>query len=177
MEKGDETMKVERRWFITVFIVLLPLLLVGITRGDQEETKFQWVIGSAASALANDSSKITLTGTGTFKPNDPEEVTGGGTWQTFNPGATTPNASGTFKVTRLVKVDLTPSVPDPSIRGGLAFFRIKYSDGNRGILVVSCRVGAPAPVFEGVTASKDFTDYWSRIPAGTLFRVVTEPED
>ncbi len=170
-------MKVETRWIITVFIVLLPLLLVGITRGDEKETKFQWLIGTAASALANDNSKITLTGSGTFQPNDPEEVNGGGTWQTFAPGATTPDASGTFKVTRLVKVDFTPSVPDPSIRGGLAFFRIKYSDGSQGILVVSCRVGAPPPVFEGVTASKGFTDYWNRIPAGTLFQVVTETED
>ena len=170
-------MRIDRRWFFMMFIVLLPLVLVGTIRGDQEETKFQWLIASAASALANDSSKITLTGTGTFKPDDPEEVNGGGTWQTFAPGATTPDASGTFKVTRLVKVDFTPSVPDPSIRGGLAFFRIKYSDRSQGILVVSCRVGAPPPVFEGVTASKGFTDYWNRIPAGTLFQVVTETED
>ncbi len=172
-------MKVERRWFITMLIVLLPLLLVGNIRGDQEETKFQWVIASADSALANDNSKIILTGTGTFEPSDPEEVTGGGTWQTVAPNGITVTGSGTFRVTGLVKFDLAPgSVSDPSIRAGLAFLRIKYSDGSRGILVLSCHLpGTPASVFEGGTASKGFTDYWNRIAAPTFFRVVTETEE
>jgi len=154
-------------------------MVVAITKADQEETKFQWVIASADSAQANNNSKITLTGTGTFQPNDPEEVTGGGTWQTFAPGATTPTGSGTFQVTALVKFDLAPgSVADPSIHAGLAFLRIKYSDGSRGILVLSCQLpGTPPSVFEGATASKGFTDYWNRIPSPTFFRVVTETED
>src|SRR3989454_7596489 len=39
-----------------------------------------------ASARANDNSKITLTGSGEFRsnPGNPQDVTGGGTWQTFD---------------------------------------------------------------------------------------------
>src|SRR2546426_9954302 len=43
--------------------------------------------GGIASARANlDLSKITLTGSGTFRsnPGNPQDVTGGGTWQTFD---------------------------------------------------------------------------------------------
>src|SRR5256885_17021390 len=39
--------------------------------------------GGVASAFANDNSKITLTGTGTFRsnPGNPQDVTGGGGWR------------------------------------------------------------------------------------------------
>ena len=48
-----------------------------------------------------------------------------------------------------------------------------------GILVVSCTgVAAPASMFEGITASKGYVDYWNRVaPAGgvdanrTLFHI------
>jgi hypothetical protein len=87
-------------------------------------------------------------------------------------------------VTGLVRFDLAPGrIPNPpnpgaaAIRAGLAFLRIAYSDGSRGILVVSCHLpGTPQSVFEGVTASKGFTDYWNHIPAGTFFQVIREPE-
>src|SRR2546428_9816677 len=41
--------------------------------------------GGVASAFANDNSKITLTGTGTFRsnPGNPQDVTGGGSWTTY----------------------------------------------------------------------------------------------
>src|SRR2546427_3411394 len=48
---------------------------------------------------------------------------------------------------------------------GLAVLSIEYSDGSHGILVVSCHgAGTPDTVFEGITASKDFVDYWNRVP-------------
>src|SRR5712692_4332979 len=61
------------------------------------EQQFRWDIisvdfatgtlsaGGVASARANDGSKITLTGSGTFRPGDKEDVTGGGTWEAFDP--------------------------------------------------------------------------------------------
>ena len=54
-------------------------------------------------------------------------------------------------------------------RAGLAVLRIQYNDGAHGILVVSCHgAGTPDSVFEGITASKDFTDFWNRVaPSGT----------
>src|SRR5713226_5123873 len=46
--------------------------------------------GGVASARANDNSKITLTGSGTFRsnPGNPQDVTGGGTWTTHAPDGT-----------------------------------------------------------------------------------------
>ena len=130
--------------------------------------------GGVASARANlDLSKITLTGSGTFRsnPGNPQDVTGGGTWQTFDAsGGST--GSGSYTVTGLVSFTLapgTPPLPHDNIgnladaRGGLLVVRIAYSDGSEGTLVVSCHiVGTPDAVFEGVTASKGFVDYWSR---------------
>ncbi len=130
--------------------------------------------GGVASARANlDLSKITLTGSGTFRsnPGNPQDVTGGGTWQTFDAsgGAT---GSGSYTVTGFVSFTLapgTPPLPHDNIgnladaRGGLLVVRIAYSDGSEGTLVVSCHiVGTPDAVFEGVTASKGFVEYWNR---------------
>jgi hypothetical protein len=40
---------------------------------------------------------------------------------------------------------------------------IAYDDGSEGTLVVSCHlVGTPDSVFEAVTATKGFVDYWNR---------------
>src|SRR2546422_9827383 len=58
--------------------------------------------GGVASALANDNSKITLTGTGTFRsnPGNAQDVTGGGGWTTYpSRGAGTGN--GTHQRTRV----------------------------------------------------------------------------
>lgn len=123
--------------------------------------------GGIASARANDGSKITLTGSGTFRsnPGNPQDVTGGGTWQTAT-------GSGTYEVTEFVRFEVapgTPPLPNDNIgnsadnRAGLLVVRIAYSDGSKGTLVVSCHlVGTSDAVFEGVTASRGFVDYWNR---------------
>jgi len=136
------------------------------------DTQFKWVIVSSASALAVDGSSITLTGTGTFAPDDPDEVTGGGTWAVSTGGA------GTFKVTRLIRFDLAPgSVSNPTIHAGVAFFRVAYSDGSRGILVLSCHLpGTPANVAEGGAASKGFVDYFNLQPHGTFFQQLSSED-
>jgi len=92
-------MRTDRHWFLAAAILLiLPLIFALISRGDSEKTKFRWDIisvdfstltlsaGGTASVRADDNSKITLTGSGTFKPDDPEDVTGGGNWTTFDSG-------------------------------------------------------------------------------------------
>src|SRR5712664_1526906 len=72
---------------------------------DEENHKYRWDIinvdfstgtltaGGIASARANDNSKITLTGMGTFRANsgDSQDVTGGATWKTWD---TKGNATG-----------------------------------------------------------------------------------
>jgi hypothetical protein len=132
--------------------------------------------GGMASAKANDNSKITMTGSGTFVApggggGTSGAATGGGTYEIFLPGGTTPTSSGTYQVTGLVRWQPAPGTPPPltdniddgTPSAGLAVLRVAYSDGAQGILVVSCHlVGTPDSVFEGITASKGFVDYWNR---------------
>ena len=46
---------------------------------------------------------------------------------------------------------------------GLAALRIAYSDGSEGVLIVSCHLaaGSSPAMPEGISASKDFVDYWN----------------
>jgi hypothetical protein len=120
--------------------------------------------GGTASAFANDNSKITLTGTGTFRSNsgNSQNVTGGGTWETSS-------GSGTYEVTGFVSYVLAPgtfplahdNIGNPAdARAGLAVLKISYNDGSDGVLIVSCTIaGTPAAVFEGITATKRYVDY------------------
>lgn len=129
--------------------------------------------GGMASARANDGSKITLTGSGTFHGSgDDDAVTGGGMWWTFNPSGIQ-TATGTYEVKRLLSWEPapgTPPLPHDNIgeledsSAGLAVLRIDYSDGSQGVLTVSCHLNPPTPasVFEGVTTTKGFADYWNR---------------
>ncbi len=155
--------------------------------------------GGIASAHANDGSRITLTGSGTFVApaaggGPSGDVTGGGTWQTFGPSGA-PTGSGTYEVTALVRWEMAPGsppLPHDNIgnladqRAGLVVLSIMYDDGSRGVLVVSCHLlGSPNTIFEGVTASKGFVDYWNReappTPPGnanrTTFHVIPEAGD
>jgi hypothetical protein len=136
--------------------------------------------GGHASALNNIGGMITFTGSGTFvAPSGGDgtssAVTGGGTWMITTPSG---GSSGTYEVTGLVRWEEAPgtfpatndNIGNPAdFRPGLAVLRIEYSDGSHGILVVSCHgAGTPDTVFEGITVSKDFVDYWNRLaPSGT----------
>src|SRR6266702_6727596 len=180
-------MKMKRFWPVWL-AVLLVLMLLGsalfVTRTSAAGQKYRWDIisvgfaaaslsaGGFASAIANDSSSITLTGEGTFNAASDfgnRNVTGGGTWQTFDPSGAT--ASGTYQVTSFVSFTVAPGtarLPNDNIgnikdqRGGLLFVTIQYSDGSPGVLAVSCDLlGTPDSVFEGIRVSKGFVDYWN----------------
>jgi hypothetical protein len=161
--------------------------------------------GGKASASAQNKSMITLTGSGTFTVGDSDDVTGGGTWQTVAPPPVSTTNGGSYRVTRLVRFDVAPGaqtvttkdlIGDGTLRdnrGGLAILRIAYSYGSKGILVVSCDLpgnkppgpaGSPDSLFEGITASKGFVDYWNRaapVPGvdgnRTLFHVVASNKE
>ena len=197
---------------------LLPVLVVADTRDDA--AMIRWDIihivtfsptgnviaeGGMASALAQNKSMITLTGSGTFTLGDSDDVTGGGTWKTVAPPPESTTHSGTYRVTRLIRFDVAPGaqasnakdlIGDGTLadnRGGLAILRITYSDRSKGILVVSCDLpgnpppgpaGSPDTIFEGITASKGFVDYWNRVAPvplvdgnRTLFHVLPTSED
>jgi hypothetical protein len=202
-------MRTNWRWFrIGLILLVVPLVFTFYAMangdGDCKETKYRWDIiritssnpnnvfpGGFASALANDGSKITITGHGTFEPLEPDEVTGGGAWTTYAPGGKTVTGNGTYRVQRLVRFDLAPGVLTKAVdnipgakgdltdtRAGLMFVRIAYSDGSEGILVFSCGLdGSPASIFEGVTASKGYTDYWNSLPGLTLFHIFHQDEN
>jgi len=228
-------MKVQRKWFLAAALLLPLLFVTTIKANEREEPTFRWDIvhissfspvtvnaGGSGSALSNDCAtvmmvttcaKITVTGSGTFTPGDPDNVSGGGNWQTFDKtGAST--GSGTYKVTRLIQFTTAPGTQTSTLvdnigdgtltdnRAGLAFFSIKYFDnlgdpihgaGGKGVLVVSCHLNgnpppqgpdaAPPSIFEGITASKGFVDYWNRVaPVGgvdgnrTLFHVLAQDQ-
>ncbi len=80
--------------------------------------------------------------------------------------------AGTYRVTGLISFERAPGTFPPladeignpqEASAGLAFLRVSYSDGRRGVLVVSCHlVGTPDFVFERITASRSFVDFWNR---------------
>ena len=174
-------------WMLMVGSALITTLWASASRvrADDEDLRVRWDIintvpappapavvtaGGKASARANDDSKITMTGMGTFEGTS-GEAKGGGTWMVCNKAATV-CASGTYRVRRLVRFELAPGTPNPAntdqidegqASAGLAVLSISYSDGDKGILVVSCHlVGTPDSVFEGITATKGIVDFWNR---------------
>lgn len=180
---------VSARLILTASAVALAMLLSMTTRPPVaygQAAHIRWDIhhntsfspptfeaGGFASAFANDNSSITLTGSGTFVApaggdGTSSAVTGRGDWETSN------NESGTYKVAGLVRWEEAPGsigsgtidniAPIANARAGLAVLRIEYSDGEHGVLTVSCALaGTPDSVFEGITASKGFVDYWNRV--------------
>jgi hypothetical protein len=131
--------------------------------------------GGTASARSNDGSKITVSGTGTFpdvRNKCRKDVTGGGNWTVVAGDARCFPGSGTYRVTELLNWTTaggTPPLPCDTIgarednTSGLATLRVRYSNGKTGSLTISCHfVGTPNCVFEGITATMDYEDFWNR---------------
>ncbi len=175
-------MKIQKNWVLLALVaVVLAAISFPIYRAHADgNSQFQFNItpaasgAPAASSLAEDGSKISFRGTGTFQPDDPQSVTGGGTWETTDSSGSV-TGSGSWQPTLLVKWDLRPEIfaPNPAVKGGLAFFQITYDDGARGILGVSCFLpGAPPSVSEGIIASKDSILYGGHVHASPTFFVL-----
>lgn len=179
-------MKTMRRWLSGVGVVLFAIMTTGSMAFGQA-AHVRWDIisvdipittlspGGFAFATADTNLRIRFTGEGTFvapaSGGTSGAVTGGGTWETFNP-ADVSTGSGTYRVTGLASwqfanfqtpifIDL---IGDTNERAnGHAVLRIEYSDGSLGTLVIGCHgPGAPDGIFEGVTATKRLVTYWSR---------------
>lgn len=190
-------MKIRKTHFITVTVAILCFSISSLIaptaavaeRGDTIQWDIVTVVGTnvnpggQATASAQDGSKITMTGSGTFRVDDlSNNVTGGGTWETRNSSGVV-TGSGTFTALRNLRFELAPGAffPPPFVdnvgnskdaRAGLTFLRIIYSDGSEGVLVISCHlVGTPDSNFEGITASKGFVDFWRHETGTTLYHV------
>ena len=148
--------------------------------------------GGVASAQTPEGQTITLTGSGTFvapagSNGGTSAVTGGGTWTTSTGG------SGTYEVKGLVSWQFASSQPlliggfpvtdntgtNTERANGVAVLRIRFSDGQSGVLTVGCHgPGAPAGIFEGIATTKGYKTYYNvpaplgNVDAGrTLFHV------
>jgi hypothetical protein len=176
-------------WIAAIALVLLGSVTTGASANSADHVR--WDIfslnfstgtaspGGVASALAEDGSKITFTeSSGTFVApaggtGRSSAATGGGNWTTYAPDGTTVTGSGIYEVTGLVLWEQAPGTfPLPTdligdiaeTSAGLAVLTVEYSDGERGILVVSCHLGGtPNSVFEGVNASKGFVHYYDNV--------------
>jgi hypothetical protein len=185
-----------RRRFLTAGLLLSALLagalLSGSAAAGSSHPQYRWDLiqidfaagtlgpGGHDSAIAQDGSTITLTGQGTFvagKKVGNHHVTGGGTWQTFDPAGNS-TGQGTYQVTNFVSFTVAPGafpagltdlIGDPKNgRSGLLFVTIRYSNGSTGVLTVSCRQPGPPPgpasMFEGIRVSMGYVDYWNGTP-------------
>jgi hypothetical protein len=142
--------------------------------------------GGEASAFSEDGSRITVTGHGTFPNADrcSHDVTGGGTWK-ITAVSSDPRCfrgSGKYRVIELLSWHPAPGgtlpIPDNtndkgSVSAGLVTLRLLFDNGHRGTLTVSCDLpGAPGCMFEGITASMVYEDFWNHDKGGfTLFHV------
>ncbi len=180
--------KTRPRIAIAFSAVLLLAMTVDLPVAQGQASHVRWDIlsivfspltlnpGGVAFAKADTGLTIKFTGAGTFVApavgdGTSSAVTGGGTWETFNPGGAS-TGSGTYSVTGLVSWEfansqtgtLIDNIGDTNERAnGNAVLRIEYSDGSHGTLVVGCHgPGAPDGIFEGVTATKGFVTYWER---------------
>ena len=183
-------MRTDRRWYLAIIGTLL-FLGVGIAARADDAITVRWDIihikfgspntisegGKAFATTKNPTSlKIELTGTGTFKPGESDDVTGGGTWVTYSgcPGACVPTGSGTYRVTRLASWEfddlqllVNNDLIGPNAANGNAVLGIHYSDGSNGILGIGCHgPGAHDGIVEGVIASKGFETYWDAAAPG-----------
>jgi len=148
--------------------------------------------GGDAAAKAEDGSIITITGHGTFPNVDrcSPVVSGGGTWSIFKPATSTDSrcfsGSGNYRVTELLSWVTAPGgvLPLPDATGdrgtasaGLATLRVRFDDGRRGTLTISCHLpGSPNCMPEGITATMVYEDFFeAQPPTGdhnrTLFHV------
>ena len=189
--------KLKRLGFLWVIAVGISVLPIGAAQKAYARARHvRWDImvfnstftafsaGGTLSATAVDGSQITLTGTGTFvQPasgkGTSNAVTGGGTWATNSP-----RAHGTYTVQGFVQyveapgsfagtgvVDNIGDVEDT--HAGLGILSVLYSDGERGILLVSCNLNGMPSIYEGATATKGFVNYFAPVlpgdPNATMF--------
>jgi len=174
-------MKIASKWISGITVVSLAVLLcmtVGlpVVRGQAAHVRWDIVTiaggspapGGIASALSDNNSVITITGSGTFVApaggdGTSSATTGGGTFKIHTSDGTL-RASGTYEVTGLVRWDEKGTFPFDKAVGGLAILRVEFSTGSHGVLVVSCHApsGSSPAIFEGITMSIDFVDFWNR---------------
>jgi hypothetical protein len=206
-------------WLATLSLALMFVFVAVVARADDDKTIVRWDIisltfnegglgihglnaGGVALAQApnhvppNVPFRIRFTGSGTFpaRRGPSSDVTGGGTWETFDENGLS-TGFGKYRVRGLASWEFdsfqTPGfidhIADASTRAnGNAVLRIRYSDGSTGVLLIGCHgPGASNGIVEGVGGSKNQVTYWfiEQPPPGavdlnrTLFHILVEEDD
>jgi hypothetical protein len=121
------------------------------TDANGNHASYAWVIGATTpsdSAMAPDGSTIELTGHGTLTAGPGSTASGGGTFTSSAGG------SGAWTATAVEGfVSYGPAGPHfpPGFTGGEAKLRVALSNGQTGVLTITCVLGSPpAGKMEGI---------------------------
>jgi hypothetical protein len=137
-----------RRSFVLPFLALG--LLLGLSgpamasNANGNHNSYGWVVGAdppfTDTAIAPDGSTIAMSGSGTLKAGPGHTATGGGSYSLSSGG------SGTWTVTGVQGfVSYGEAIPQgiPGAFGGETKLKVSLSDGDSGVLTITCLLGSP----------------------------------
>ena len=145
------------RSFVLVSLALgLLLALSGpaaASDANGNHNSYFWVVGAdpphSDTAIAPDGSTITMSGQGSLRAGPGKTADGGGTYVLSSGG------SGTWTVTGVQGfVSYGEAIPQdlPGAFGGLTKLKVSLSNGDSGVLTITCLLGVPpAGKMEGIT--------------------------
>ncbi len=113
---------------------------------SENHASYVWVVGATTptvTATAPDGTTVSMAGQGTMMAGPGNTVTGGGTFHKST------GVSGTFRATALVSFVSYGSASaqglPANLFGGEAKIRVTLSNGQTGVLTITCELGAPPP--------------------------------
>ena len=142
---------------------VLPSLALGLllalsgpavaSDANGNHNSYGWVVGAdppfSDTAISPDGSTITMSGQGTLKAGPGKTASGGGIYSLSSGG------SGTWTVTGVQGfVSYGEAIPQdiPGAFGGLTKLKVSLSNGDSGVLTITCLLGVPpAGKMEGIT--------------------------
>jgi hypothetical protein len=146
-----------RRSFVLAFLAVALLLglsgSAAATNANGNHNSYFWVVGAdppfSDTAIAPDGSTITMSGAGTVTAGPSNTASGGGTYSLSTGG------SGMWSVTGVQGfVSYGEAIPQglPGFFGGETKLKISLDNGTRGVLTITCLLGAPpAGKMEGIS--------------------------
>src|SRR5262249_40241494 len=146
-----------KRFWIPLAVVLLGLFALtasaAATGGNGNHASYFWLIGAddpfTDTGIGADGSTITMSGNGTVTAGPKNTATGGGSYTLSSGG------SGTFTVTGVQGfVSYGEATPQglPGLFGGETKLNVSLSNGDSGVLTITCLLGVPpAGKEEGIT--------------------------
>jgi hypothetical protein len=162
-----------RRSFVLAFLALG--LLLGLSgpaaasNANGNHNSYGWVVGAdppfTDTAIAPDGSTIAMSGSGTLKAGPGRTATGGGSYSLSSGG------SGTWTVTGVQGfVSYGEAIPQgiPGAFGGQAKLKVSLSNGDSGVLTITCLLGSPPPSkVEGISVILGSGGQYTKALAGS----------